>query len=122
MLSFRRSAFRACHNDRDIACRNIRTKLLQDRDAVFLRQHDIQQDQLGLLTFQSFPECQGIRKTLCLKSGDFQRIQNQIPDSVIIFNTVNYKRLKSLASCFTDEFLQSIPFGMNAEESASTGL
>ncbi len=35
---------------------------------------------------------------------------------------VNYKRLKSLASCFTDEFLQSIPFGMNAEESASTGL
>ena len=35
---------------------------------------------------------------------------------------VNYKRLKSLASCFTDEFLQSIPFSMNAEESASTGL
>lgn len=37
-------------------------------------------------------------------------------------DSVNYKRLKSLASCFTDEFLQSIPFGMNAAESASTGL
>ena len=47
---------------------------------------------------------------------------NQKNETTSYWIAVNYKRLKSLASCFTDEFLQSIPFGMNAAESASTGL
>lgn len=61
------------------------------------------------------------------RTAQISRVVGEITGLVSLFlrlrcSCVNYKRLKSLASCFTDEFLQSIPFGMNAEESASTGL
>ena len=61
-----------------------------------------------------------MRSEVSGKDTDEQRNHLTAVRSVNI--AVNYKRLKSLASCFTDEFLQSIPFDMNAAESASTGL
>ena len=77
--------FRRQHNDGQAFGRRPRAQLFQDGQAIFFRQHDIEQHQLRKLCVHSPPEFRRKRKALCLKALTVQSVEHKLADGIVVF-------------------------------------
>ena len=99
------------HDYREAAGGRLVPELLQDLQAAFPREHNVQEHQIRLLFLQGLPEGGSVGKGLRLEFLAAQGITDQFPDVFIIFHTI-YQRhsiAPSLAVFFHYNVIQEIP-------------
>ena len=77
------------HDDRKELCRPPLPDSPQDADPVLLRQHDIEQQQVRDPPVQGIPESGGQAESLYREPLALQRIGDQLPDTVVIFQNID---------------------------------
>ena len=87
--------FCRCHDYRNVPGQRGSLQLLENGDAVFPRQHDVQQNQFRRFLFHCGPERHAVRETVGGEARRVQSIQHQIPDALIIFHTIYHTETSS---------------------------
>jgi len=84
------AALRCRHDHRHTLGAGLDAQLFQDRDPIFVRQHDIEDDEAWDLFLERGVECRAILKTFGLETGRFQRVHHHVTDAGFVFNTVDH--------------------------------
>ena len=77
--------FRGQHDDRQPLGRGPGAELAQDGQAILLRQHDIEQNELRHLGVHRPPEFRRKREALGLKALAVQPVEDKLADGVVVF-------------------------------------
>ena len=73
------------HDDGQLLRPRRRPELLQDGQAVLLREHDVQQDQIGLGLAHGLPKLRRALEALGLVALAVQGVDDQLADAVVVF-------------------------------------
>ena len=83
------------HNDRHRTGRGVGAQPAQDLQAVFLRQHDVQQHKVGKLFTARGKKVAAVCKAFRVKAAAAQRIFLQLPDGVVVLHNIDHSVIGS---------------------------
>ena len=78
------------HHNRQLPPKRRAAQLSEHREAVLLRQHDVEQHQLRRLPFHRRPERRGTFKPRGFISCVLERICHELPDALVVFEKIDH--------------------------------